>query len=139
MNTCVKQSEFVLLEKSHLEEVFSNVNCGECDGSVKLSFVQKKLDCELDVICEVCGNITKSKVNGTPVSNMVVYSCMENGVGYDGVNKLLANMNMKPLAKKYTEHSRTVTEAANSKAKDVLEKSAKAVKAYYKDKTKHTA
>ncbi|KAK7081332.1 hypothetical protein SK128_020835, partial [Halocaridina rubra] len=41
---------------------------------------------------------------------------------------------MKPLEEKYTEHSRTVTEAAKCKAKIALKKSAIAVKAYYKDK-----
>ena len=76
VSECVQDREFVLLEKRYLEQVFSNLNCGECYNSVKVIFVQKRLDCKLDELCEECGNSTKSQVTEIPVTNMAVYSCM---------------------------------------------------------------
>lgn len=77
-----KDKEYVILEKSYLENVMTKVSCGICYGNVKINFVQNELDCKLDVLCENCESISDSTVTETPVTKAFVYGCMENGVGY---------------------------------------------------------
>ncbi|KAK7068335.1 hypothetical protein SK128_003118, partial [Halocaridina rubra] len=62
MDECGEEKEFVLLETSYLQEVFSQVKCRECNSSVTISLLQEMLYCKLDVICEECEYRTKSEV-----------------------------------------------------------------------------
>lgn len=119
--------------------MFENLACG-CYGKVKVSFLQKSLDCKIKVECEECtavvGSTDSSKEDPTPVSNMVVYSAMQNGIGSDRLHKFLGNLSMKPLHDKYFDYSRNVRKAAKVKVSQMLEASVEAVKKHYTEELK---
>ncbi|KAK4321930.1 hypothetical protein Pmani_007312 [Petrolisthes manimaculis] len=62
---------------------------------------------------------------------MMVYSNMDIGAGHVGMHKMLGNMSMKPLGKKYQYYQSVVLDAARKKVNDVLANSVRAAKDFY--------
>lgn len=124
--------DYIIISKSYLRDIFTKLNCCECDDKVNINFVSDKLDVQLDIICGTCGPITEKKTSNA-VTNMMVYSFMELGVGRNGMDDFLANMNMKPLDKSYQDFAKNVGEAVIEKASENLAESVVAVKNYYRD------
>lgn len=106
-----EDKSYVLLEKNYLKDILKEVVCGVCFGKLEITFVEKNLDCKIDVQCENCVSETKSEVSETPVTNMMVYSCMKTGLGIEGFHNFVGTMSLKPLGNKYTKYSREVIEA----------------------------
>ena len=60
--------EYLIIDTNYLERVMSKFACGNCFGSVNVSFAQKDLDCGVDVECEECSSTKISEVTGNPVT-----------------------------------------------------------------------
>ncbi|KAK3892469.1 hypothetical protein Pcinc_003702 [Petrolisthes cinctipes] len=61
----------------------------------------------------------------------MVYSNMDIGAGHVGMHKMLGNMSIKPLGKKYQYYQSVVLDAARKKVNDVLANSVRAAKEFY--------
>ncbi|KAG0707419.1 hypothetical protein GWK47_002673 [Chionoecetes opilio] len=116
--------ENIILKQSYLRELFTNVACSQCYGqSLKVQFVKKSLDFKLHLKCEDCGNeCGDGKVDDTPITNTLVYSTMEVGLGFTSYNKLISNMSMTPLYAKYQDTQRHILQKTEQKAKEVMER-----------------
>lgn len=124
--------ENLILKKSYLEELFTHVTCSHCFGKLNVSFVNKFLDHKIDLECAECGKkYGDSDVKDTPVTNAIVYSTMDVGLGYAGFHKLTENMSMKPLYKNYANFQSLALEKTKEKAKEILKKSIEAAKQHY--------
>lgn len=90
-------------------------------------------------MCDVCDRNGTGEVKETPVINMVVYSALQCGIGYNGLHNFLGNLSMKPLLKIYGGYAKTVVEATVKKTMNILEGSVSAViKKHYLEKLKVT-
>ena len=128
--------ENIILKKSHIQHMFCRVACRKCYAeNLKVRYVNKLLDFNIELECEVCGEVEScgddSTVQETPITKTMVYSSMEVGLGQSNFNKLLGNMNMKPLQRCYPKVQREVMDVVQTKVESVLEKTVEAVKRHY--------
>lgn len=131
-NKTTVDDENLILKKSYLQEVFTHVSCSHCYGKLKVTFVNKFMDYKIDLECEECGNkCGNSDVKDTPVTNSIVYSAMDVGLGYSGFHTLTGNMSMKPLLKNYGNIQSIVLDKTKAKTEEVLKKSIEAAKKHY--------
>ncbi|MPC48837.1 hypothetical protein E2C01_042622 [Portunus trituberculatus] len=93
----VEDTEYVIVGKNHLTQVVSKLVCGQCFSKLSVTFVQKGLDCKLDVQCERCESAGDAEISATPVTNMVVYSALQNGIGFKSLHNFVANLGMTPF------------------------------------------
>lgn len=77
-----------------------------------------KIDLEREECGKKCGN---SDVHDTPVTNSMVYSTMDVGLGYSGFHTLTGNMNMKPLLKNYGNFQSMVLDRIKAKTGSIEE------------------
>lgn len=132
----VADKEYLINEKNHLQQMMAKVTCGRWFGNVKVLFVQKYLDCQVGVECQECGSMEISEVNENPVTNVAVYSAVQNDIGYNGLHNFLGNLSMKPLGKTYFQYAKTVIEATIKKTVSVLEAGVSSVKKHYSENLK---
>lgn len=97
----VEDTEYVIIGKNYLTQVVSKLACGQCLRKLSVTFVQKGLDCKLDLQCEQCGGIGNTEISETPVTNMVVYSALQNGIGYKSLHNFVANLGMTPFGNNF--------------------------------------
>lgn len=101
VDEAVEDTEYVIIGKNYLTQVVSKVACGQCLGKLSVTFVQKGLDCRLDLQCQQCGGIGNAEIRETPVTNMVVYSALQNGIGYKSLHNFVANLGMTPFGNNF--------------------------------------
>lgn len=97
----VEDTEYLIIGKNYLTQMMSKLVCCQCFSKLSVAFVQKGLDCKLDVQCEQCGGIGNAEINETPVTNMVVYSALQNGIGFKSLHNFVANLGMTPFENNY--------------------------------------
>ncbi|XP_050730167.1 uncharacterized protein LOC127005398 isoform X2 [Eriocheir sinensis] len=134
--------EYVVMKKEDLQALCDNVACGECyESKMQCSFVHHHVDTSVKIKCSNCDSLPMPGTSNSRVSVLhnvrevtltLVHAVMLLGKGNAAFHKLCAMMNLRSITNStYSNYSKYVTLKAKMKAKEVLERSRRAVFEYY--------